>query len=264
MRYLLAGAFSRSLALVRFIGQYNGDAKLVVYDGINHCKWNGGRINRDIEYRDGLIDYYYKRGISIALTFSNPVIDLTDEVGNHLLKKFHADGNCIILVNDDLRQYIREKFPKYQLIYSITGTGHISVPMDDAGVSFYRDLETKYDWIVPRFEHIFDPRAIELDCTKWEVMLNDTCIWNCKHFDEHFKAIAHENTEGRPYTAEIEECWVKGFDPNIISKYNCMDIDSVHVAKLKRMGVHSFKITGREMDDDTYFKELIKYVKNCE
>ncbi len=264
MRYLLAGAFSRSLSLVRFIGQYNGPAHIVVYDGINHCKWNGGRINRDIEYRDGLIDYYYKRNVSIALTFSNPVIDLSDEVGNHLLEKFHKEGNCIILVNDELRQYIRTNYPKYQLIYSITGTGHLAVPLNDDGIEFYKDLETKYDWIVPRFEHVFDKRSDELDCTKWEVMLNDTCIWNCKHFDKHFKAIAHENTEGRPYSAEVEECWIKGFDPDIESKYNCMDIDSVHVAKLKRRGVISFKITGREMDDDTYYKELTKYVKNCE
>lgn len=261
MRYLLAGAFSRSVALVKFLSQYNGTDNLVVYDGINKCRWNGGRINRDIYYNDGLINYYYSKGISIALTFTNHNIDLSDETGNHLLEKFHREGNSIILVNDSLREYIRERFPKYDLIYSITGMGLLNIPLQDSDISVYKDLENKYDWIVPRFEHIFDPRANELDKSKWEVMVNDTCVYKCKYFDEHFKAIANENTAGRPYSAEVEECWIPKFNPDIESRYNCMDIDEDHLQKLISAGVRSFKITGREMSDEVYYQELTKYVK---
>lgn len=261
MRYLLAGAFSRSIALIKFLSQYKGNAHLVVYDGVYKCRWNGGRINRDITYNDGLIEYYYSKGINIALTFTNHRIDLTDGIGNMLLEKFHKEGNCIILVNDDLRAYIREKYPKYQLIYSITGMGLLNIPLQDSDIAFYKDLESKYDWIVPRFEHIFDKRSDELDTSKWEVMVNDTCVWACKHFDEHFKAIADENTAGRPYSKEVEECWLPKFNPDIPSKYNCMDIDDEHIRKLIDKGVRSFKVTGREMTDDVYYKELTRYVK---
>ena len=63
MRYLLAGAFSKSIPLVKFLSQNMVDStQLVVYDGINKCRWNGGRINRDVYYNDGLIDYYYSKG----------------------------------------------------------------------------------------------------------------------------------------------------------------------------------------------------------
>ena len=79
MRYLLAGAFSRSIALIRFLSDYKGDSELVVYDGINNCRWNGGRINRPISYNDGLINYYYNKGIKIALTMTNHKINLADE-----------------------------------------------------------------------------------------------------------------------------------------------------------------------------------------
>jgi hypothetical protein len=261
MRYLLAGAFSRSIALIKFLSHYNGTAELVVYDGINKCRWNGGRINRDIGYTDGLINYYYSKGIKIALTMTNHKINLDDEVGNHLLEKFHKEGNCIILINNDLQAYIRKNFPKYKLIFSITGMGLLNIPLQDSDIAFYKDLESKYDWIVPRFEHIFDPRAVELDRTKWEVMVNDTCVWGCKYFDEHFKAIADENTAGRPYSAEVEECWLPKFNPDIPSKYNCMDIDEEHLDKLMGLGVQSFKITGREMHDDQYYVELFRYVK---
>jgi hypothetical protein len=85
-------------------------------------------------------------------------------------------------------------------------------------------------------------------------------VYKCRHFDAHFKAIADENTAGRPYSAEIEECWLPKFDPNVESKHNCMDIDEEHIQKLKDMGVHSFKITGREMTDGDFLYDLTQYV----
>jgi hypothetical protein len=261
MRYLIAGAFSKSLPIIKFLGQRIVDnSKLVVYDGVNKCRWNGGRINRDVYYKDSLIDYYYSKGVSIALTFSNHKINLADPLGNELLEKFHKEGNALIIVNEDLRKYVRDNFPKYDLIYSITGMGLLNIPLQDEDIAFYKQLEQDYDWIVPRFEHIFDNRANELDKTKWEVMLNDTCVYGCKHWDAHFKAIADENTAGRPYSKEVEECWLPKFDFNKDSKYECMDIKPDAMRKLIELGVQSFKITGREMTDDEYYGELTQFV----
>lgn len=264
MRYLIAGAFSKSIPIIKFLSQHRGNDELVVYDGINKCRWNGGRINRDVSYNDALIEYYYSKGIKIALTMSNHKINLDDPMGNHLLEKFHREGNALIIVNDDLRQYVRDKFPKYDLIYSITGMGLLNIPLQDSDIEFYKDLESKYDWIVPRFEHVFDKRVNELDPSKWEVMLNDTCVYGCKHYDAHFKAIADENTAGRPYSKEIEECWLPKFNPDIDSKYDCMDIRPENMKRLKDMGVHSFKITGREMGDAEFYGELTRFIKRSE
>lgn len=262
MRYLLAGAFSKTIPLIKFLSQQLVDSnQLVVYDGVNKCRWNGGRINRDVYYSDALIDYYYSKGVNIALTMSNHKIDLDDETGNHLLEKFHRKGNALIIVNEDLRAYVRKNFPNYDLIYSITGMGLLNIPLQDEDIAWYKELESKYDWVVPRFEHVFDSRAVELDRTKWEVMLNDTCVYGCKHYDAHFKAIADENTADRPYSAAIEECWLPKFDPSKDSKYDCMDIRPNKMRELKDMGVKSFKITGREMQDDEYYGELMRFVK---
>ena len=41
-----------------------------------------------------------------------------------------------------------------------------------------------------------------------------------------------------------------------------MDIKPDAMAKLKAMGVQSFKITGREMQDDEYYGELMRFVRN--
>jgi hypothetical protein len=261
MRYLIAGAFSKSVPIIKFLSNRLVDnTQLVVYDGINKCRWNGGRINRSVYYNEGLMEFYYSKGISIALTMSNYKIDLTDELGNQLLEKFHRKGNALIIVNEDLRKHVRTNYPDYDLIYSITGMGLLNIPLQDSDIAFYKQLERDYDWIVPRFEHIFDPRADELDKTKWEVMLNDTCVRGCKYWDQHFKAIADENTADRPYSAAVEECWIPKFDPNKDSKYDCMDIKPDNMRRLLDMGVRSFKITGREMGDEEYYSELTRFI----
>jgi len=261
MRFLIAGAFSKYIPLITFLKSYHGDAELVFYDGINRCDWNGGRINRHIYYKESLMEYYYSRGVRLALTMSNHKVDLTDPVGNHLLEKFHREGNCLIIVNDDLRKYVREHYPKYQLIHSITGMGRLNIPFQDEDIEWMKQKEKDYDWIVPRFEHIFDPRSDELNKNKWEVMLNDTCVFGCKHFDEHFKAIADANTDRKEYDPDIEECWLPKFNPDKESKYNCMDITPEYIRKLKDAGVHSFKITGREMTDDMFAHDLNLYIE---
>ena len=98
MRFNIAGAFSKRKELRLYFFNNKNIIKnfdITVYDGINNCSWNGGRINRDICYDDKVINFYYRNNISIALTFTNPVIDLTDKTGNELLKKFHKKGNVI-------------------------------------------------------------------------------------------------------------------------------------------------------------------------
>ena len=271
MNFMIAGAFSKFNVLSKYIMLHQPQKRhqIVVYDGINNCAWNGGRINRDISFKDYEIDFYYKRGINIALTFSNPIIDISDETGNKLLQKFHKTGNCIILINDNLRKYIRKRYPKYTLIYSITGLGDVNIPMKESDIQRYKRLEKLYDIIVPRMEHVFDENFIVLEQDKYEIMLNDTCIVNCPFYKEHFEAIAKNNTyyqkpweeRGHDICYNIEECWIKGFNPDIDAKgQNGMDITIQQIDKLYDRGIRYFKITGRELNDTEFTYELEKYL----
>lgn len=267
MNYMIGGAFARSKAIQLFILKNRNrinSHNITVYDGINKCAWNGGRVNRDVYYDEKITNFYYNNNISIALTFSNPVIDLSDIVGNKLLKLFHKENNAIILVNDRLRDYIRTKYPRYRLIYSITGMGEVNVPIQDSDIRFYKSLESRFDLIVPRMEHVFDERfQTELNMSKYEIMLNDTCIWNCSKYKEHFDSIALQNTLNNNYnekTKEIEECWIKGFDPFKDSSYKCMDIKDSDFKELTRLGISHFKICGREMEDTELYEELERFM----
>jgi len=270
MNFVIAGAFSHFSDLSKYILKNKPQNKynIVVYDGINLCKWNAGRINRNITYEEYQIHFYYSKNIGIALTFSNPVIDLNDEVGLQLLEKFHKHGNYIILVNEKLRKFIRKFYPKYKLIFSITGLGNVNIPMQKSDLVMYQMLEEKYDYIVPRMEHVFDPMFLQLDQSKYEIMLNDTCIKDCPYYSDHFKSIAQANTayenpwEDLPFDIcfGIEECWLD-FDPSVNKcGKDGMDITIPQINELLQRGIKSFKIMGRELSNNEFQNEIHKYL----
>ena len=288
MRFNIAGAFSKSRELMLYFFKHKDIIKnfdITVYDGINNCPWNGGRINRDISFDEQTIDFYYRNNISIALTFTNPLVDLNDEIGNMLLEKFHKPGNVIISVNPTLCDYIKQNYPLYKHTRSITGFGKIHVPMKDEDFNLYKECEQRYDYIVPRCEHIFDPRFIELDQSKYEIMLNDTCVYNCPYYGLHFEEIAAQNRlykspwadAGHHKMYEIEECWLsdrstykkpKMFDPDVggqktIDKFGSsygMDLKLEQIQTLYKQGIRNFKITGREMTSGDFNCELDLYL----
>lgn len=290
MRINIAGAFSKSRELRLYITCNKNLIKkfnITVYDGVNCCPWNGGRINRDIVYDVNMMEFYYRNNISIALTFTNPEIDLNDKTGNHLLEVFHKPGNVIISINDKLREYIKQKYPLYKHTRSITGFSKINVPMSDEDLYNYKKLENDYDYIVPRCEHIFDERFTSLNQSKYEILLNDTCIYNCPYYGEHFEKIAEQNLEyNNPWKdaseAEmynIEECWISDrstykkpqiFNPdlndeNTIKKYGDnygMDLKTKQIKRLIKQGVTNFKISGREMTSEEFNNELNYYLKD--
>ncbi|HLE09654.1 MAG: hypothetical protein A2504_06975 [Bdellovibrionales bacterium RIFOXYD12_FULL_39_22] len=266
MNLVIAGAFSKFKELSVFFleNKIYKRNKITVYDGINECSWNGGRINRKVYWSQSQIDFYYNRDIGIGLTFTNHEININDKVGLSLLDKFHISGNKIILINDHLREFIRKNYPYYRLTYSVTGVGHIPIPLNDEALDIYKDLEAKYDLIVPRMEHVFDVRFKELDQSKYEIMLNDTCIYNCPHYTEHFMAIATQNLLRRNYKGheEIEECWIDGYDfKKSKNGKHGMDLCLEQIRVLQKQGINSFKLSGRELNSEEFVNELRYYAR---
>jgi hypothetical protein len=275
-------AFIKQLPILKL---KNKNIAFNVYEGPNLCQWNGGRINRDIKLTRETIERYNKFGITISLTFTNPVIDLSDNVGNELLqwmdesqKKYNAK-NKIVLVNEELRQYLRANYD-FELIYSITG--HPSnTKLTDEALERYKDLEEKYDWIVPKFEHVFEPKFYEsVTVQKYELLINDTCVYGCPKYHEHFKAIAEQNTIsknpwkelGHDHCFKVEECWlpIEKFNPDIGSEKNRqkygerlgMDFTRDMIRKAMQLGYKSFKISGRENSTDYIMYEVQKFMND--
>lgn len=282
----LAGAvvhydqFSKKLPILNI---RNKNISLNVYDGPNLCQWNGGRINRDIQLSNEIIEKYNRHGISVSLTFTNPEIDLTDSTGLQLLNSLKLSGekysikNKIVLINEKLRQFLRDNYD-FELIYSITG--HPSdVTLNDELLNRYKELELKYDYIVPKFEVVFEPNFYNvINKSKYELLINDTCVYGCPYYHEHFKAIAEQNSIstnpwkelGHNTCFKIEECWLPNFNPDIGSEKDKenygeklgMDYTTEMTHKALNIGYTSFKISGRENSPELMFNDIKKFIKD--
>lgn len=257
----------------------------MVYDGIL-CNWSSGRIKRDYKLDPKKLAFFNKRGIGLALTFANPVIDINDPVGRNALDmleeyslKFNVK-NGVILINEDLREVIVDKYPNLIKIYSITGHPN-NIIVDEDQLNYYLDLEAKYDIIVPKFEMTFNQTFLEaIDVQKYEPIIDDTCVHGCPIFREHLFEMARINrTYANPWKELgeekcrlLEECWIPSFDPDVGSekdriKYGChgLGMDIYLEEDLKKffdVGYRHIKLTGRELPSKTFIENMKRNLTN--
>jgi len=278
MHWNIAGGFVKHEIIMDYFTKNNLFGRyghISVYDGIENCVWNGGRLHSFVPYRKEVKEKYYGLGWSINLTFTNPIIDLNDEKGNYLLEEFHKEGNSIILVNDDLRKYIKKSFPKYTLIHSITACGEVQgFPIRDEDLAFYKDKQDKFDVIIPRCDSTFDPRLKELDIDRLEILISDTCILNCPYFGDHFKKIAQHNESGKDASKEqvegIGECWVPKdefdrktkFEKRLMGDKYPFYLSFKQIQNLVKDGFTIFKMQGREAPEEEYRYDLGRFMRD--
>ena len=239
------------------------------YDMPNNCVWNGGRINRTIDLTDSMIETFnkWKQGFCLGFT-NNVILDIDDEVGNHLLNMVYNNNphklHGVVLMSETLRRHLRKKFPDLKLTYSITGhptTDQLNFE------GYYKELEAKYDVIVPKFSHLGPLldllEAGKLDGSKYEILINDNCNVTCQFYSEHFAQISHMNTTVH---APWEDNWDKAFQievkpktkSGIVKVANCVqdDLKKTQLQRFYDVGVRHFKISGRDLEDEEFLHRL--------
>jgi len=278
MHWNIAGAFIKHDIIMDYFTKNNLFKRyghISVYDGIENCTWNGGRLHKHVPYVKEVRDRYYDLGWSINLTFTNPVIDLEDVKGNYLLEEFHKEGNNIILVNESLRKYIKKNFPKYKLIHSITACGDVQgFPLRDEDLNFYKDKQDKYDIIIPRCDSTFDPRLRELDKDRLEILISDTCVLNCPYYGDHFKQIAkHNETEvdaSKEVWEGIGECWIPDdefdrktkLEKRMLGDKYPFYLNFKQIKSLVIEGFPTYKMQGRESSEEDYRHDLSRFLRD--
>ena len=259
------------------IVSYQDKINFTVYDGPNLCAWNGGRINRPIFITQEIIDWYNNNNIGVAFTFTNNVVDVTDEVGNQLLNMLNNNPlNAVICMNLELRDYVKDNHPNLKLIFSITGHPN-SIVINDELIAHYKFLESKYDVVVPRFEMPLNEKFYtQLDTSKYEIITNDTCIFGCNIFREHLDKMSEINRTHKAPWKELghsecfknEECWIKNFDPNVGSERDRqkhgfslgMDFNSDMYKFALSIGYKNFKIMGRELKSPDLKNDVVNHI----
>ena len=169
--------------------QYEGSIDSV-YGFAEYTPLYGGRPFASPELSDADISWMYDQGIGFRIPMQSFHIDddtYKENVG--FLKKYHREGNGIILVDDTTAIKIRNDFPKYRLENSIIKGAKT--------IKEIKDRMELYDFIVPN-QKVFDQELDWQELTSEErarlrLFMTHFCVYDCvtKKCHQQFSEINH-------------------------------------------------------------------------
>lgn len=194
VRWNISGVFNYR-PLVKFLVQtmktHSISHVIESFHGAPDLAWNGGRVNSNVPNfpdTETYIQTLNRLGIGVYITFTNAVLEkrhLDDKKSNELLDRL--DEKCglngVIVLNDLLADYIRDKKPGLKQVCSVVKS-FIENPKGDIG--WYRQMEGRFDRVVIHTDHIFDLDLLnKLDRGKAEILITEECRYQCPHRAHH-------------------------------------------------------------------------------
>ena len=187
----------------------------------------------------------YDEGIPIRLTATNLLIEnkhLADTLGNTVLEIMSKNPiNEIIVANDVMEVFIRDKYPDMKIVSSVT---KCITKIED----LEKELTKDYYLVVPNIRFNNTKELLDISRPeKCEIMLNNSCSRECNIEKEHYLQISANNMHlscNQPFICQ--SCEFKDKDPMYIIKNNPsnIDVDSLYNIYVKK-GFKHFKIVGR-------------------
>lgn len=134
----------------------------------------GGRpfTGRQLSDRDA--SKLYDAGIGVRIPLTNSFVDREEYLANRgLLRKYHREGNAVIVTRDELANWIREDFPGYRIEASVIRNINTHEKIEAA-----LDL---YDTVVLPMKFCKDPGFLEEIAHKSRITLfaNAGCALTC-------------------------------------------------------------------------------------
>lgn len=237
------------------------------------CMWHGGRILsphlhlRDFDTMKDRIMGHTVRGIGCFINFS--ALDagryLDDEVSNtilDILAESNHNGNHGVIVSDDaLRDYVRNKYPELKITASILKVTNEHPDLTETP-EYYDNLAESYDYVVLRQD--WNARMSFLSKIKnkhkMEVLVNSRCAPNCTLQGLHLRTAI--NLSRQMGTEEDME--------NVFKiKSSCrqrqannfpMWLPQHRVEWLQQAGFTRIKLEGRELDWYTWCDNNLPYL----
>lgn len=231
-----------------------------IYGSPVEAIWNGGRL-KDFKTPDinQVINWACQTNISCRFTFSNVLLNedhLKDTYCNVLLDKFNWENqhNSIIVNSPILENYIREKYPNYEIVSSTTKC----ITNNDETI---KELNKNYALVVLDYNHNkdFDFLKTILNKEKVELLINPVCNPKCpirsKHYEDISRVVLHQDPiyniscqqEGKMFFEVIKE------NPLFIS---IDDIKNIYIP----LGFKNFKIEGRTTTKEDLMEILVYYM----
>lgn len=249
--------------------------KLSIFDHHFGMKWAGGRPHaiypgQTKETFAAMVQEYNRRGIAFDLVFSNLLIEkqhLDDKRCNWMLEHCYRPGNGVIVTSHVLAEYIREKYPDYRLIHSLT---HFNTEPE-----YYYDHASLYDvFVLPphlNYRHDVVKELLErLGPERIEVIVNEVCFRECNVRKEHYylisKACLEEDWDLWEYLVnnycqnQHAERFSKLGQAEDIKRIKNFSLSQGEVDELKELGVVNFKLANRQIPNSQYMKWMDYYI----
>lgn len=246
-----------------------------VYDQHFGMKWAGGRphsfaAGQTKETFARLVQEYNRRGINFNLVFSNLFVEeqhLGDKRCNWMLEHCYRPGNGVIVASHVLARYIREKFPDYRIIHSLT---HFNKEP-----SYYYEHEQLYDVFVlpPHLNYrtkVLQEMLGRLGSERIELLVNETCFRECSIRQDHYDLISKACLED---DWDLWEQLTNSFcqrahadrftrldDAKDVKGVKNFSLSKEEVNDLKALGITNFKLANRQVSSHQYAKWMDYYI----
>lgn len=235
--------------------------------------WSGGRAIKLVQTRTSTMNAYLQKlkkyNLTAALTFSNYFItddDIRDELCNQILDIAYENNCHFIVASEKLYNHIKSRYPNAKMVCSVIIPSILRLNGSFNESEFYNKMLNKYDIVVVRpewtFENIDKIDRLITDVKRIEVLVNQTCIYNCPNTEKHYKLLSEfEHMKIDIETCEKERLKIcKALDEN----HHPLFFDDDVIQKLIDKGITIFKLQGRTYNFDKMYEHIYKYCINQE
>ena len=196
------------------------------------------------------------------ITFSNMSVtenDLSDIIGNFILKAVSDFGGEVIVSNDILKKYINKMYPNIKLHASVLLTVY-----NERSAKFYMNLSDQYEHFVVHPDDNFNFDLLDIiPKSNAEILVNERCGLNCKIRKKHYESIAKDQIDfvnGRYRNQNfLNSCKFMPESKQAETKLRNISLSIDEVAVLVNKGFKLIKLQGRVDNFYSFFFDLLRY-----
>lgn len=247
----------RLLDLMEKQPNWFNDCKIeACYGNFQFCLFDGGRVFQSYrqttkEEIESIVNTYnYTFNIPIRLVFTSNQLKpehYKDRFCNLILELCSYYNNQIVLVDDNLKDYIGNKYPNYSFISSTTKC--ITSPKELKKELARKDfVEVCLDYNLNKNINFLDTLSIE-EKNKCEFLINAICPAGCPNRKEHYKlnSLMHLNY-GKEF--KVPGCLIKSNTMSLETMRSANNLSPQEIFEdYAKMNFQHFKLEGRTLSD---------------
>lgn len=272
-QYILPGFWKKKEILIPLLSLYKNNPSLFyddiefnsVFGNFPYFLWDGGRLTvghkTQLAYLEDILitQYIYNNILNISMRFvcTNPLIqskDFSDRFCNLVLSICENNQNGIIINNDELEEYLRNKYPQYYFVSSTTKC----LENDNEIIA---ELEKPYKYICLSYTKNYDMLFLNSLSNnlknKIELLVNEKCYYKCPKRKQHYIDISKSNYYYDSIYGENYDCIFIN-NPEKVIYTNKISYNQLN--NYTEIGINYFKLEGRQQPYDSIFiTDLVNY-----